>query len=188
MAGAKETTLPLVAHAGVAGACRHGGGGAAEVRADAHRDKHLWADGALRVAGVLGLLVLARGRVGQRGVLLGQGGQHFGRAPHDPHGLAAPFHRLHATGRQVADIHLHTGAHDPCAFAGGQAGHQGHGDPCRRHAARGRCQQHQLPTLCGGIALGAWKGAIGCSGLERHGVLSEREVRLAVESGGGSAG
>ena len=87
VAGAEIAALPVGRQAGVGRALGHCRGRAAQVRADANRDKRLRPHRARGIARVFGLLVAQRVRIDQVGAGCLQRLQHLRRTAHDPPGL-----------------------------------------------------------------------------------------------------
>ena len=153
MAGAEEATRPVRIEAGIAGAGSYRCGRAAQVRADTDGHKHVRRARAGGVLGVFGLLFALRLWVYQLALLARKGRHHLRAAAGDPHRLATPLHGLGLAGQQVADVHLHCGAHGFGAFAG-------------RHTRHKRNRRGQS-TCCAHGAGGQHPGAavrVGCSG------------------------
>ena len=94
VAGAEETTMPVVGQGWLRASLQPVSGRAAQVGTDTHADKHFRLDRAVLILGVIrgGISFSIRLGISQLGLGLCKGFQLLGGALEDPYRLAAPLH------------------------------------------------------------------------------------------------
>ena len=131
MARAEEPALPVGTQS-VRLFRSHIGWRAAQVGADADQYQILRLDRAMTIAGVVGLLVVLRGRIAQTRIQPRQRIQRLFAATNDPHRFTAPFDCQLCARLERADVDLN-GSTDRFRFRAGQPG--GHEWHCARYHA-----------------------------------------------------